>query len=79
MLHGQFSLRSLISSQNWFYSLRVLDIKIDDIVNAVLKYSESSSFVEEFTFCLKGKSLPSVTRRLQLCVNSMNKWVPEKK
>ena len=28
-------------------------------------------------FCLRGRSLPGVTRRLQLCVNGVNKWVQE--
>ena len=36
-------------------------------------YSESSSFVGDFAFCLRGRSLPSVIRWLQLCVNSEQK------
>ena len=39
--------------------------------------SAISLFVDDFAFCLRGRSLPSVIRRLQLCVNSVNKWVQE--
>ena len=49
-------------------------MKINDIVTAVLKDSESSLFVDDFALC---RSLPSVIRRLQLCINSVNKWVQE--
>ena len=52
-------------------------LKSNDIVAAVLKDSESSLFVDDFALCLRGRSLPSVIRWLQLCVNSVNKWVQE--
>ena len=55
----------------------LFNIKINDIVTAILKDSESSLFVDDSTLCLRGRSLPSVIRRLQLCVNSVNKWVQE--
>ena len=55
----------------------LFNIKINDIVKAVQKDSESSLFVDAFALCLRGRSLPSVIRRLQLCVNSVNKWVQE--
>ena len=55
----------------------LFNIEINDIVTAVLKDSESSLFVDDFALCLRGRSLPSVIRRLQLCVNSVNKWVQE--
>ena len=55
----------------------LFSIKINDIVTAVLKDSESSLFVDDFALCLGGISLPNVIRRLQLCVNSVNKWVQE--
>ena len=55
----------------------LFNIKINDIVTAVLKDCESSLFVDDFALCLRGRSLPSVIRRLQLCVNSVNKWVQE--
>ena len=55
----------------------LFNIKIKDIVTAVLKDSESSLIVDDFALCLRGRSLPSVIRWLQLCVNSVNKWVQE--
>ena len=55
----------------------LFNIKINDIVTAILKDSESSLFVDDSTLRLRGRSLPSVIRRLQLCVNSVNKWVQE--
>ena len=55
----------------------LFNTKINDIVEAVLKDSKSSLFVDDFALCLRGRSLPSVVRRLQLCVSSVNKWVQE--
>ena len=55
----------------------LFNIKINDIVTAVLKDSESSLFTDGFALCLRGRLLPCVIRRLQLCVNSVNKWVQE--
>ena len=55
----------------------LFNIKINGIVTAVLKDSESSLFVDDFALCLRDRSLHSVTRRLQLCVNSVKKWVQE--
>ena len=48
----------------------LFNIKINDIVTAVLKDSESSLFVDNFALCLRGRSLPSVIRLFQLFVNS---------
>ena len=53
------------------------NIEINYIVKAVLEGSESSLFVDDFALCLRGKSLSSVTRRLQLNINSVNKLVQE--
>ena len=55
----------------------LFNIKINDIVKAVLKDSASSLFVDDFDLCLRDRLLPSVIRRHQLCVNSVNKWVQE--
>ena len=55
----------------------LFNIKMNDIVTAILKDSETSLLVDDFALCLRGRSLPSVIRRLQLCVNSANKWVSE--
>ena len=53
----------------------LLNIKSNDIVKAVLKDPESCLSVDDFSLYLRGKSLNSVIRRLQLCVNIVNKWV----
>ena len=55
----------------------LFNFKINDVVEVILKDTESSLFVDDFAVCLRGRSLPSVIRRLQLCVNSVNKWVQE--
>ena len=55
----------------------LFDIEINDIVRAVLKDSGSSLFGDDFDLCLRGRSLPSVIRRLQVRVNSVKKWVQE--
>ena len=57
--------------------LVLFNSKINDIVTAVLKDSECTLCVDDFALCLRGRSLPSVIRRLQLCVNSVKKWVQE--
>ena len=50
----------------------LFNLKIDDIVKAVLKDTESSLFVDEFALCLRVRSLSCVIRRRRLCVNSGN-------
>ena len=47
-------------------------------LKVVLKDSDSYLFVDDFALCLKGRSLPSVFRRLQLGVNNVNKVVQER-
>ena len=52
-------------------------IKINNIFKAVLKGTDCSLFVDDFGLCLSGKTLNRVERGMQLCVNSVQKWVSE--
>ena len=50
---------------------------INKIVKAVLKGTDCSLFVDDFVLCVSGKMLNRVERAMQLCVNSVPKWVSE--
>ena len=58
-------------------SLALFSIKINNIVKAVLKGTDCSLFVDDFALCVSGKTLNRVERAIQLCVNSVQKWVSE--
>ena len=62
--------------QGSILSLALFSIKIN-IVKAVLKGTDCSLFVDDFALCLSGKTLNRVERDMQLCVNSVQKWVSE--
>ena len=63
--------------QGSILSLALFSIKINSIVKAVLKGTDCSLFVDDFALCVSGKTLNSVERAIQLCVNSVQKWVSE--
>ena len=52
-------------------------ITINNIVKAVLKGTDCSLFVDDFALCVSRKRLNRVERAMQLCVNSVQKWVTE--
>ena len=60
-----------------FLSPALFSIKINNIVKAVLKGTDYSLFVDDFALCVNGKTLNRVERAMQLCVNSVQKWVSE--
>ena len=55
----------------------LFSIKINNIVNAVLKGTDCSLFVDDFALCVGGKSLNRVERDMQLCINSIQDWVSQ--
>ena len=55
----------------------LFSIKINNIVKAVLKGTDCSLFVDDFALCVSRKTLNRVKRAMQLCVNSVQKWVSE--
>ena len=63
--------------QGSILSLALFNIKINNIVKAVLKGTDCSLFVDDFALCVSGKTLNRVERAMQLCVNSVQKWVTE--
>ena len=63
--------------QGSILSPTLFSIKINDIVKAVLKGTDCSLFVDDFALCVSGKTLNRVERAMQLCVNSVQKWVSD--
>ena len=62
--------------QGSILSPALFSIKIN-IVQAVVKGTDCSLFVDDFALCVSGKTLNRVKRAMQLCVNSVQKWVTE--
>ena len=63
--------------QGSILSPALFSIKINNIVNAILKGTDCSLFVDDFALCMSRKTLNRVERAMQLCVNSIQKWVSE--
>ena len=63
--------------QGSILSPALFSIKINNIAKAVLKGTGCSLFVDDFALCVSGKTLNRVERAMQLCVNSVQKWVTE--
>ena len=57
--------------QGSILSPALFSINIYNIVRSVLKGADCSVFVDDFTLCVRGKSLNRVERAMQLCVNSI--------
>ena len=55
--------------QGSILSPALFSIKINNIVKAVLKGTESPLFVDDFALCMSGKTLNRVERAMQLCVS----------
>ena len=72
-LHEQ----EMVVPQGSILSPTLFSIKINNIVKAVLKGTDCSLFVDDFALCVSGKTLNRVERAMQLCVNSVQKWVSE--
>ena len=58
-------------SQGSILSPAVFHIKINNIVKSVVKCTDSSLFVDDFALCAQGKSLCTVERAMQFCVNNV--------
>ena len=63
--------------QGSILSPALFSIKINNSVKAVLKGTDCSLFVDDYALCVSGKTLNRVERAMQLCVNSVQKWVTE--
>ena len=63
--------------QGSILSPALFSIKINNIAQAVVKGTDCSLFVDDFALCVSGKTLNRVERAMQLCVNSIQKWVTE--
>ena len=63
--------------QGSILSPALFNSKINNIVKAVLKGTDCSLFVDDFSLCVSGKTLKRVERAMQLCVNRGQEWVSE--
>ena len=54
----------------------LFSVKINNNVKSVLKGSEASLFMDNFALCIGAKSILHAHRLMQLCVNSVQGWVP---
>ena len=63
--------------QGSILSPALFSIKINNIIKSVLQGTDSSLFVDDFALVIKGKSLKFLERNMQLCINSVQKWVGE--
>ena len=53
------------------------NIKINNIVKSVFNGTDSFLFVDDFELCARGKALCRVERAIEVCVNSVQTWIPE--
>ena len=63
--------------QGSILSPALFNIKINNFVKGVLKGTDCSLFVDDYALCVSGKMLNREERAMQLCVNSVQKWVTE--
>ena len=75
--HSELHEQEMGVPQSSILSPALFSIKINNIVKAVLKGTDCSLFVDDFALCVSGKTLNRVERAMQLCVNSVQKWVTE--
>ena len=69
--------RALREIPSWSQENNTGMTRKDLIVKAVLKGIDCSLFVDDFALCVSGKTLNRMERAIQLCVNSVQKWVSE--
>jgi hypothetical protein len=55
----------------------LFNLKINNLVKSVHRGVEDALFVDDFTIASKGKTLAEIERRLQLCINAIQKWVTD--
>ena len=60
--------------QGSILSVTLFIIKINAIVKAIRPSVECNLFVDDFTISCRGRSMQSVQRQLQLCLNDLQKW-----
>ena len=64
-------------SQDSFLYPTLFNIKINNIVKSVFNGTDSFLFVDDFELCARGKALFRVERAIEVCVNSVQTWIPE--
>lgn len=60
--------------QGAILSTTLFNIKLNDIVKAILPGIDCSLYVDDFVIIFSASRLPAVERNLQLCINSILEW-----
>ena len=60
--------------QGSILSTTLFNIKINNIVNCLDPKTEGSLYVYEFWICYRSKSMRTIERHLQLCLNKIENW-----
>ena len=58
-------------------SVTLFGLKINSIVDCLVPDVNNSLFVDDFGICCRSKSMRSVERKLQQCLNNLEKWTVE--
>ena len=60
--------------QGSILSVTLFGLKINTIVNCVTPGVENFLFVDDFGLCCRSKSMRSIERKLQVCLNNLQRW-----
>ena len=60
--------------QGSIHSTTLFNIKINNIVNCLDPKTEGSLYVDDFCICYRSKSMRTIERHLQQCLNKIENW-----
>ena len=72
-LSNQFE-QAQVVPQGSILSTTLFNIKINNIVNCLDPKTEGSLYVDDFCICYRSKSMRTVERHLQQCLNKIENW-----
>src|SRR6266516_4152809 len=75
-LSDQFSQETGVP-QGSILSVTLFNLKINSIVNCVTPGIDSSLYVDDFLACARSQQMRSIERKLQICLNNLQKWSNE--
>lgn len=58
-------------------SVTLFSIKINSIVKSISSDVDCSLYVDDFLICFRSKSMPTIERKLQNCLNKLQTWSSE--
>ena len=63
--------------QGSILSVTLFAIKINSIVKCLTNDTNASLYVDDFQICFSGQNMSVIERKLQLCINKLEKWSNE--